>query len=151
MSGADVKGLIESASLLFTNDYEKRLLESKSGLSDADVLAMVDVRVTTLGSQGVEITGRNMDPVRVPAAHESAKVDPTGVGDAFRAGFLAAQAWGLNWQRAAQVGSLLATLVLETVGTQEYQVKKPSFLDRLAESYGDDAAADVEPHLAATD
>ena len=148
MSGEDVTELIDGASLLFTNDYEKQLLESKSGLSDADVLAMVAVRVTTLGSKGVEITGRGMETVRVPAARESAKVDPTGVGDGFRAGFLAAQAWGLSWQRAAQVGSLLATLILETVGTQEYQVKKPSFLDRLAESYGDDAAAEVEPHLA---
>ncbi len=149
MSGEDVVGLIDGASLLFTNDYEKSLLESKSGLADADVLAMVDVRVTTLGSRGVEITGRGLETVRVPVAREEAKVDPTGVGDGFRAGFLAARSWGLTWQRAAQVGSLLATLVLETVGTQEYQVKNASFLERLAESYGDDAAADVQPLLAA--
>ena len=86
--------------------------------------------------------------MHVPVAKEYDKQDPTGVGDGFRAGFLSARAWGLSWERAAQVGSLLATLVLETVGTQEYEVKKPNFADRLAESYGDDAAADVLPHLA---
>jgi adenosine kinase len=88
-----------------------------------------------------------VERVHVPVAKERAKADPTGVGDAFRAGFLSARAWGLSWQRSAEVGSLLATLALETVGTQEYQVKKPDFAERLAESYGDDCAAEVLPHL----
>jgi len=147
MSGEDLHALVDGADLLFTNDYEKSLLESKTGLSDADVLGMVGVRVTTLGSKGVEIVGRGIDPVHVPVATEYAKADPTGVGDGFRAGFLSARGWGLSWERAAQVGSLLATLVLETVGTQEYEVKKPNFAERLAESYGDDCAADVLPFL----
>jgi adenosine kinase len=151
MDGTQLMTLIEGAELLFTNDYEKSLLESKTGLSDADVLSLVDVRVRTLGSKGVEITGREIDTVRVGAAHEHAKVDPTGVGDGFRAGFLAARAWGLSWQRAAEVGGLLATLVLETVGTQEYQVKRLDFGERLAQSYGDDAAAEIVPHLTAVD
>jgi len=73
--------------------------------------------------------------------------DPTGVGDGFRAGFLAALAWGLPPQRCAQVGCLLATLVLETVGTQEYALGHADFLDRLAQTYGEDAAMDVEPQL----
>ena len=133
--------------MLFTNDYEKSLLESKTGLSDSDVLKCVGVRITTLGSQGVEITGLDIDPVRVPAAKERIKADPTGVGDAFRAGLLTARDWGLSWERAAQVGGLLATLVLETVGTQEYQVVKDDFADRLAESFGDDCAAEVLPHI----
>jgi adenosine kinase len=136
--------------VLFTNDYEKNLLESKTGLTESDVLDRVGVRITTLGSKGVEIVGRDVDggPVHVPVAKERAKVDPTGVGDAFRAGLISARAWGLSWQRSAEVGSLLATLVLETVGTQEYVVKKPDFLDRLAESYGDKCADEVAPHLA---
>ena len=120
MTGEQLLDLIDGADLLFTNDYEKSLLESKTGLSEADVMAMVDVRVTTLGSKGVEIVGRDLEPVHVPVAKERAKADPTGVGDGFRAGFLTAREWGLSWERAAQVGSLLATLVLETVGTQEY-------------------------------
>jgi adenosine kinase len=147
MSGDELLQLIDGAELLFTNDYEKNLLESKTGLSEREVMARVGVRVTTLGSKGVEIMGRDVGHVHVPVAREYLKADPTGVGDGFRAGFLSARQWGLSWERAAQVGSLLATLVLETVGTQEYEVKSPTFADRLAESYGDDCAAEVLPHL----
>jgi adenosine kinase len=147
MSGEQLVQLIDGAELLFTNDYEKSLLESKTGLSEHEIMARVGVRVTTLGSKGVEIVGRDLEPIRVPAAREYAKVDPTGVGDGFRAGFLSARAWGLSWQRAAEVGGLLATLVLETGGGQEYEVKSPDFADRLAESFGDDCAAEVLPHL----
>jgi adenosine kinase len=147
MDGSQLLELIEGADLLFTNDYEKQLLESKTGLSDAQVLERVGVRVTTLGSKGVEIVGRGVERVHVPVAKERAKVDPTGVGDAFRAGLLTARDWGLSWERSAQVGSLLATLVLETVGTQEYQVKPAEFSERLAESYGEDCAAEILPYL----
>jgi adenosine kinase len=147
MSGDDLHALIEGADLLFTNDYEKSLLESKTALTEDEVMARVGVRVTTLGSKGVEIVGRDVDYVHVPCAKEREKADPTGVGDGFRAGFLTARGWGLSWQRAAEVGSLLATLVLETVGTQEYVVKPNDFADRLAESYGDECAAEVLPYL----
>ncbi len=119
MDGAQVRQLIEGADFLLTNEYEKSLLESKTGLSDADVLDRVRVRVTTLGRDGVEITGREIETIRVPVAKEIAAYDPTGVGDGFRAGFFAGLAWGLSLERSAQVGSLLATQVLETVGTQE--------------------------------
>ena len=148
MSGDELKELIDGASLLFTNDYEKNLLESKSGRTEADIRAMVNVQVTTLGSKGVEITGRDLERVHVPVASERQKADPTGVGDAFRAGLLTGREWGLSWERSAQVGSLLATMVLETVGTQEYVVKPDDFADRLAESYGEDSAAEVLPYLA---
>jgi adenosine kinase len=147
MSGRELASLIDGASLLFTNEYEKSLLESKTGLSEAEIMQRVDVRVTTLGSRGVEITGRGVDLLHVPIAKEHAKLDPTGVGDGFRAGFLTARSWDLSWERSAQVGSLLATLVLETVGPQEYQVRRDDFLKRLDESYGPDAA-EVRPHLA---
>ncbi|HEX6685421.1 MAG TPA: carbohydrate kinase family protein [Candidatus Limnocylindrales bacterium] len=147
MPGQDVRELIEGAEFLLTNEYEKSLLESKTGLSDADVLEMVKIRVTTLGKNGVEITGREMERIHVPVAREIKAYDPTGVGDGFRAGFFAAQSWGLDLRTSAQVGALLATLVLETVGTQEYQVDNEIFLKRLAESYGDDSAAAVRPFV----
>ncbi len=149
MSGEELLLLIEGAELLFTNEYEKNLLESKTGLSEAQVHERIGVRITTQGKRGVEIVGRGMERVHVPVARERAKLDPTGVGDGFRAGFLTGRSWGLSWERSAQVGSLLATLVLETVGTQEYLVKPADFADRLAESYGDDAAAEVLPYLTA--
>jgi adenosine kinase len=147
MSGADAMELIDGATLLFTNDYEKNLLESKTGLTEGDIAKRVGVRITTLGKRGVDIAGRDIDPVHVPVAKERAKLDPTGVGDGFRAGFLSGRAWGLSWERSAQVGSLIATMVLESVGTQEYEVHPDEFTARLAESYGDAAAAEVAPLL----
>nr|MDT0666039.1 PfkB family carbohydrate kinase [Micromonospora sp. DSM 115978] len=122
MSGNDIRRLVEGAAYLFCNAYEKALLEAKTGWSDTDVLARVGVRVTTRGAEGtvVESLAALAEPVEVPVVPARSAPDPTGVGDAFRAGFLAGQAWGRSLERSAQLGSLLATLVLETVGTQEY-------------------------------
>jgi adenosine kinase len=147
MPGADVLSLIDGAEYLLTNEYEKSLLEQKSGLSAEDVLERVRIRVTTLGKNGVEITGKDMERIHVPVAREITAYDPTGVGDGFRAGFFAGLSWGLGLERSAQVGALLATLVLETVGTQEYDVRPDLFVKRLAESYGDEAAEEVRPFL----
>jgi adenosine kinase len=147
MSGEQVRTLIDGAAYLLTNDYERELLQSKTGLSDAEVLDRVGVCVTTLGKHGVRVTGRDLEPVHVPVAREIEAYDPTGVGDGFRAGFFAGLSWGLSLERSAQVGSLLATLVLETIGTQEYTVRGDEFIKRLADSYGDEAAEDVRPYL----
>ncbi len=147
MSGAEVRQLIEGATYLLTNDYEKDLLESKTGLSDTEVLDRVGIRITTLGADGVAITGRNIEPIRVPVAREVHAYDPTGVGDGFRAGFFTGRSWGLGLERSAQIGALVATLVLETVGTQEYVIRADEFVKRLAESYDDAAAEEVTPYL----
>jgi adenosine kinase len=147
MSGEQTRELIDGAEYLLTNDYEKNLLESKTGYSAGEVLDRVKVRVTTLGPQGVEISGRGIEEIHVPCARELAKHDPTGVGDGFRAGFFAGLSWGLSLERSAQIGCLVATYVIETIGTQEYVIKPDEFAKRLAEAYGDDAAADLVPHL----
>ena len=147
MDGEEIKPLIEGALYLFTNEYESALIEQKTGWTPSDIATMVEVRVTTLGPAGARIERRGMDPVVVTVPEEERKADPTGVGDAFRAGYLSGQAWGLSDERSAQIGSLLATYVIETVGTQEYQLAQRHFLERLAGAYGDAAAADVEPHL----
>lgn len=147
MPGEDVISLIDGARFLLTNEYEKSLLEQKSGLTEAEILDRVEVRVTTLGKDGVRISGKGIDPIYVPVAREVTAYDPTGVGDGFRSGFFAGLSWGLGLERAAQVGSLLAVHVLETVGTQEYEIRADLFVKRLAESYGDDAAAEVRPFI----
>lgn len=147
MDGGDVLSLIDGADYLMTNEYEKSLLQSKAGLSDPQLLDRVKVRVTTLGKQGVEIAGRDFATIHVPIAREIQAIDPTGVGDGFRAGFFAALNWGVGLERAAQVGCLLATLVLENFGGQEYEVRRDLFVKRLAESYGDTAADEVRPYL----
>jgi Sugar kinases, ribokinase family len=149
MPGPDIRRLIDGAAYLFTNEYERKLLESKTGLSDTEVLARVGVRVTTLGGDGVRIESRDTEPIHVPVVPAHTLADPTGVGDGFRAGFLAAVRWGLSHERAAQVGSLVATHVLETVGTQEYLIEAEPFAERLAQTYGAEAAKEVRPHLPA--
>ncbi|WDZ84442.1 carbohydrate kinase family protein [Micromonospora cathayae] len=147
MEGTEVASLIDGATYLLTNEYEKSLLQSKAGLTDAQLLDRVTIRVTTLGKDGVEIVGRDVERIHVPALSDARAVDPTGVGDGFRAGFFAGFSWGLSLERSAQVGCLSAALVLENYGAQEYTVDPTVFVKRLGESYGDEAAADVRPHL----
>ena len=147
MPGEEIRLLVDGATYLFTNDYEKGLLEQKTGWSDAEVLKRVRVRITTHGADGVQIDGQGIDSVRVPVVPATHIADPTGVGDGFRSGFLAATAWGLPLERAAQVGATVSTHVLETVGTQEYHIDPAGFLTRLAGAYGDQAADEVRPHL----
>jgi adenosine kinase len=147
MDGEQARRFVKGAKYLFTNDYEWELLRQKTGWTEQDVLDRVGIRVTTLGENGVEIVSADGLALKVSALPELAKADPTGVGDGFRAGFLAGMHRGLSLERAAQFGSLIAVLVLETVGTQEWQLDRPSGLKRIAEAYGPDAAADISAVL----
>ncbi|WP_214413744.1 carbohydrate kinase family protein [Sphaerisporangium fuscum] len=147
MDGGQIRQLIDGAAYLFTNDYEKALVEQKTGWSDEEVLARVGVRVTTLGPKGARIDRDGEPSLHVPPTPELGKVDPTGVGDAFRAGFLSGLMWGLSLERCGQIGNLIATHVLEHVGGQEYQLGRSGFLSRFSAAYGADAAAEIEPHL----
>jgi adenosine kinase len=142
-----IRQLIEGAHLLFSNEYESHLIESKTGWSGEEILELVGTQVVTLGKDGVRIIAKGQDPIVVPALNDVNAVEPTGVGDAFRAGFLAAMDWGLSHERAAQVGCTLAAYVVETVGTQEYTFTREEFVARLGDSYGEDAAAEVRKYL----
>jgi len=143
LSGAEAKELIGGAKYLFTNEYEWGLLLQKTELTESEVAEQVGLRVTTLGAKGVEMVDREGNFVRVGVVPEKAKVDPTGVGDAFRAGFLVGQSAGLGLERSAQLGSLVAVLVLETTGTQEWTLDRDDAVKRLAEAYGTDAADEI--------
>lgn len=145
--GPFIREIIDGADYLFTNEYESHLTEQKTGWSNEEILDRVGVRVVTKGKDGASILRKGEEPIHVDVAAISGAVDPTGVGDAFRAGFLAGLSWGLDLRRCAQVGSVLAAHVIETVGTQEYLVREDSFLDRLGAAYGADAVAQVRPHL----
>ncbi|GAB3690855.1 carbohydrate kinase family protein [Nocardiopsis oceani] len=147
MEGPEVRTLIEDATFLFTNEYEKALAEQKTGWSDAEILGKVGIRVTTLGAKGVRIDREGEPSIQVPSAAVDNLVDPTGMGDAFRAGFLSAHSWGVPLERAAQVGNATAAHCLEADGPQEYKLTSESLLGRLERSYGADAAAEVKPFL----
>ena len=146
LDAGDVRALVDGAAYLFCNEYEEALIERKSSWSGPEILARVGVRVTTLGPAGAKIERTGADTVFVAAVPEVRKVDPTGTGDAFRSGFLAAVAWGLPLERAAQLGNMLAVHVLETVGTQEYELKPGALAERLGAMYGEDAAAEIAAH-----
>ncbi|BBA96838.1 putative carbohydrate kinase [Actinacidiphila reveromycinica] len=149
MDGDDIRVLVEGAAYLFNNEYEAGLIESKTGWSAAEILDRVENRVTTLGAKGVRIERKGEPDIVVGCAQEEAKVDPTGVGDGFRAGFLSGLAWGVGLERAAQIGCMLATLVIETLGTQEYELRRGHFMERFAKAYGDTAADEVRGHIGA--
>ncbi|HET9900177.1 MAG TPA: carbohydrate kinase family protein [Actinomycetes bacterium] len=147
MDGPEIRLLVEGAAYLFTNEYEAALTEQKTGWTSQQILDRVDVRVTTLGKKGAIVERSGQPSVQVACPREEGKVDPTGVGDAFRAGFLAGIGWGLSDERCAQLGAMLATFVIETVGTQEYDLGHGQFLDRFTEAYGAEAAGDITSHL----
>ncbi|GHH62879.1 kinase [Streptosporangium violaceochromogenes] len=143
MPGEEIRRLIDGAAYLFSNDYEKGLIEQKTGWSDEETLDRVGVRVTTLGPKGAVIDRKGEPSLHVSPAPELGKADPTGVGDAFRSGFLSGVAWGLPLERCGQIGNLTATHVLERVGCQEYELGRQVFLDRFAAAYGAAAAEEV--------
>jgi adenosine kinase len=148
LSGKEIDKLVDGAAYLFTNDYEWELLRSKTGWSEADVQKKVDLRVTTLGAKGVDIVESDGTTTHVGVVPETSQTDPTGVGDAFRAGFLTGRTAGLSLERSAQLGSLVAVLVLESTGTQEWTWDPATARTRLAGAYGDEAAAEIAAVLA---
>ena len=147
MDGEAIRQLIDGAAYLFTNEYEAALTEQKTGWSASEILDRVGVRVTTLGKNGAKVESSAGELARVAVPAERGLADPTGVGDAFRAGYLAGVAWGLEAERCAQIGSMLATLVIETVGTQEYALDHSEFAERFADAYGAEAAAEISAVL----
>jgi adenosine kinase len=147
MDGESIRELIDGATYLFTNEYEAALTEKKTGWSSEEIAEHVLTRVITKGKDGALIATRGEQPIVVGIARELRKADPTGVGDAFRAGLLTGLACGLGHERSAQIGSMLATYVMETVGTQEYELGRRRFLERFTQAYGAQACAEIEPHL----
>ncbi|MEV0598938.1 carbohydrate kinase family protein [Streptomyces sp. NPDC050315] len=144
---AAVRELVEGARWLFTNEYEAALLLERSGLSEAEVLHRVGCWITTHGEAGVRIHREGRPPLAVPAVEVAGVVDPTGVGDAFRAGFLAGLAWGVPEKCAAQLGCAVAATALDYVGTQEYRLYRDSLITRIRNTYGVGCIAHLVVHL----
>jgi adenosine kinase len=145
--GEMIRSLVDGAEVLFTNEYESALLMQKTGWSLDEVLARVGTWVTTRAAEGVLVRQQDAEPITVIAVPETKPVEPTGGGDALRAGFIAGRMWGLSLERATQLGSAVATAAVEVIGTQEYDLPKGSFLQRFADAFGAAAADEVAPHL----
>ncbi|HEY1641528.1 MAG TPA: carbohydrate kinase family protein [Streptosporangiaceae bacterium] len=147
MDGEQVRDLVDGAAYLFSNEYEAELLVHKSGWTSDELTAQVGIRVTTLGGEGARVEVAGEPPVEVRAIPDAAPREPTGAGDAFRSGFLAAVSWGLSLERAAQLGNMIAVHALETTGTQEYALKPAELAARLSAAYGSQAGEDVAAHF----
>jgi adenosine kinase len=147
MDGGQVEELVEGAAYLFSNEYEAELIEHKTGWSSDELTGRVGIRVTTLGADGARVDQAGQDPILVGPVPDVKPAEPTGAGDAFRSGFLAAVGWGLSLERAAQLGNLVAVHALETTGTQEYEIKPAPLADRLAAAYGPAAGEDLAARL----
>ncbi|MEU2915716.1 carbohydrate kinase family protein [Streptomyces massasporeus] len=132
--------LVAGARFLFTNEYEAALLQQRTGWSEWQILQQVRTWVTTRGSQGVVIAESGLPKLEVPAVPTDTVRDPTGSGDAFRAGFLAGVAWGWRYERAAQLGCATASTVLESFGTQNDMLDATDLTERVREVYGDSYA-----------
>jgi adenosine kinase len=145
--GAMIRSLVQGAEILFTNSYEAALLCQKTGWSPDEVLERVGTWVTTRSADGVLVRRAGTEPLEVIAVPETKPVEPTGGGDALRAGFIAGLMWGLSLERATQLGSAVATEAVEVVGTQEYELHREPFLERFADAFGREAADEIAEHL----
>lgn len=147
LEGSEVRDLVDGARWLFTNEYEAALLLERTGWQHADVLAKVGAWITTLGGAGVRIDRAGHEPLTVPGVPDAPVADPTGVGDAFRAGFLAGTARGLDLTSAARLGCVLAAQALGAVGSQSYHADPARLLAAAAHAYGTRAAEQLAPAL----
>ncbi|MDX1509845.1 MAG: carbohydrate kinase family protein [Nitriliruptorales bacterium] len=151
MDGPATRQLIDGADILIANEYERALTEDKSGWSADEIADRVRIRVTTHGPKGVTIEVRDHATIELPAVppRPGVKVEPTGAGDAWRAGFLSGLCVDLPLEASAQLGCVVATQCLETVGPQEYRVGLDAAMDRLEGAYGREAAERIRSALSA--
>ncbi|ANS67671.1 hypothetical protein SLINC_5447 [Streptomyces lincolnensis] len=147
LSGEQIRDLVDGATWLFTNEYEAALLLERTGWSRRDVLSTVGTWVTTLGGNGVRISRSGQPVLTVPAVPGARITDPTGVGDAFRAGFLAGISRQVPLEPAARLGCALAAVALGAVGSQSYEVDPDRLSATLEQAYGPGAALALAPVL----
>ena len=141
LEGDELARDMEGAHFLFVNDYEFGLISKKTGLDLAHMLEHVDVIVITRGKDGSSIYAAGQE-YNIPVVPEVQIVDPTGVGDAFRGGFLAGYARGWGWELCGQLGSLAATYFLEKKGTQNHVFTRLQFVQRFRKFFNDKGVLD---------
>ncbi len=127
---------LQGAAVLTVNDYELEMAKKLSGLHETALLQLVGAIVVTRGPDGASVITKEGE-IHVPAARPQAVVEPTGVGDAFRAGLLVGLNAGYDWETILKLGNSAAVYVIEQVGTQNHRYTREEFLARVRENYGD--------------
>ena len=137
---ADLHRFIEQADWVTVNDYEWQLLQQKTGLTARDLTQRVQALIVTRGHKGSSIYTRDGE-LAIPCAKASAVVDPTGCGDAYRAGLLHGLLHELDWATTGRIAAVMGALKIESRGTQNHRAAPADIARRLAESFGDAVAA----------
>jgi adenosine kinase len=134
---AELTRFIELADVVAVNDYEGKMLGQRTGLSEAEIAAQVGAYVLTRGAEGSVIWagGERYD---IPAAAPESVVDPTGCGDAFRAGLLHGLLHGADWPTTGRIASLMGAIKVASPGTQNHSFDAGSFSERFVASFGYD-------------
>ncbi len=145
MPPEDIRCGVEGAMSLFVNEYEYELLQKHTGLRHADILSLVDFMVVTAGEHGARIYA-GTDEVLIPAVPPYRIADPTGVGDAFRGGFLTGYRLNLDWDTCGRMGALAATYCLEQPGTLNHFYTPLDFVNRYQATFGN--AEKLQPLIA---
>jgi adenosine kinase len=140
MDGPAVTDGIEGAWIVIGNDYELELIQQRTGRDMKGLLDLAEMVVTTLGRSGSRITTRE-GSVEIPAAPATREADPTGAGDAYRAGLVAGLLRGMDLPSAGRVASLAATYAVEHVGTIEHRYTRQEFSARCLECFELDVTA----------
>jgi adenosine kinase len=142
VSGEEIRRGVEGAASLFVNEYEFELLQKHTGLTQDQILEQVGFLVVTLGEKGSAIYADGMK-YRVPAISPRQILDPTGVGDAFRGGFVRGIRLKLDWETCGKMGALAAAYCLETRGPQEHHYTTTEFVTRYRQHFDDQGKLDV--------
>jgi adenosine kinase len=136
LSAEDVKRSLQGALALMVNDYEFGLIQKMTGMNQADILAQVQFMVVTRGEQGATVYAQGAE-YAIPVVPPACICDPTGVGDAFRGGFLTGYAHGWGWELCGKMGALAATYCLEQNGPQGHTYTPKEFVARFREHFDD--------------
>jgi adenosine kinase len=137
MSAEDVTDSTRGAWIVIGNDYELELIEQRTSRDEKGLLELAEMVVTTLGRHGSRIATRK-ETIEIPAAPPTRESDPTGAGDAYRAGLVAGLLRGLKLEDAGRVASLAASYAIEQVGTIEHGYTQAEFTRRFRKAFGVD-------------
>ena len=142
LSGEDLLFGIEGSFLLAVNDYELHLIQDKTGLSEDELVERCRGLIVTLAGNGSRIRVGDVE-YHIPVFPPTEVVDPTGAGDAYRAGIMRAMQLGLDWKTAGRVAALAATFAIENLGPQGHDFTREMFVSRFRSEFDDDGQLDA--------